>query len=140
MNGTTFSEEQRPIANFTLMEIEITSTTNLTFLFSTNEILANKRIVGIAVYRRNAATDVSPRGRVLVPDVDIDNGYLEFLCDNVRVVDKMPLKQIAVDANQRQMYPVDVVGISPTKSSITFATAGTLATTQSVLVGISYVD
>lgn len=131
---------QKPVAKFALIEVQITQTTNPIYKLPDDDILRNKRVVGICTYRRNSSAGNSPLNRPLPTDAAIWEGYLNLQCDNANVLQLVPLQQIALSPEQREMFPVDLVGISPTKSEVIFPDGGELTAGQSILLGISYVD
>lgn len=135
-----YSNQQKPVEKFVLVEVQITQTTNASYKLPDDDILRNKRVTGIAVYRRSSTAGYSPLNRQFPTDAAIWEGYLNLQCDNANVLSLIPLQQIAINADDRSMYPVDLSGISPTKSEIIFPDGGELTTGQSICLGISYVD
>ena len=127
-------------SRFHLLEVQIDSAVSKIFL-PNDDILRNKRIVGIEVYGRNSAGNgKSPLNRALITDQAIHESFLTFLCDNSEVLDSMPLQKLKADPADKPVLRMDLVGISPTKSYITFADTTSIAAGQSVLVGLYYED
>jgi len=125
---------------FTLVEIQITAAVAKISL-PDNDILRNKKVVGIETYGRNSAGNgKSPINRVFITPQAMQESYLTFLCDNAEVLQQIPLQKILADGADKNVLAFEVTGISPTKSYIEFADTTSIAAGQSVCLGIYYED
>jgi hypothetical protein len=131
---------QDKVQKFTLVEVQIGQINTPVYSLPNDDILRNKRIQGITVYRRSGSDGYSPLNRQFITDAAMWKGYLTIQCDNADVLENLPLQHIAINADDRSFFPVDLTGISATKSTISFASASGLTVGESVLLGISYID
>lgn len=128
------------IEKFTLVEVQITQTATPIYQLPDDDVLRNKKITGICTYRRNSSDGYSPLNRQLITDGAMWRGFLNIQCDQSDVLQNLPLQQIAINADDRRLFQVELTGISPTKSTIEFSAATGLTVGESVLLGISYED
>ena len=128
------------IQKFTLVEVQITQVTTPIYSLPDDDILRNKKVTGIAVYRRISSDGYSPLNRQLITDAAMWRGYLNIQCDQSDVLQQLPLQQIAINADDRRLFEVELTGISATKSTIEFSAATGLTVGESVILGISYED
>ena len=124
----------------TTVEVRIDSTTNLRFNLPDDDILRAKRITGIGLRRRNGANGRTYTNRPIISDDAIADGHLTIECDNVKIIDNLPLEVLAINSGDRDVWPVDLEGITPTKSYVSFAQAANIAAGQSVELIFFYED
>jgi hypothetical protein len=126
---------------FVLIEIPINSTIDKRFFLPNNDILRDKQVVGIETYRQGTGgIGATPQNKTLLLDEGIFKGYLTFMCDNQEVLSQVPLQKIAHTQDDKGIFPVSLIGITPTKSFIEFANMTNITTSMSIVLGVYYED
>lgn len=117
-------------------------TSNGKYYLPDDAILRNKTCVGIFTQGNPDDNRYVPGSdRPLPPDATLDSAYLSLFNNNVQMLEDHPLRDLAVDKNDRTVRQFMFADITPSKSYITVADAGNKVTTgDSFLLHFVYLD
>lgn len=121
------------------LEVEINNTTGI-YSLPDNSLLRSHRVLGVFVADNASDDRYSPSsGRQLVTQAALRNASLTLKCNNVTVLDNVPLMHCATTLNDHRVHPLKSSNLTPDQSSVRFGNPGTvLSTGRSLLLHFYY--
>lgn len=128
----------------TTIEIEITSATKTRYTLPDDEILRNRKIIGVSTRVQDGSNNKETlTGRPLPPPAVQDTMFLTLVADQVEVIKDLPFEYFSFDSAEggRDKYlPLELLGFLPTKSEITIADPTGLTTSMSIELTFFYTE
>lgn len=122
------------------IEIQI-ATTGGTYNMPDDNIIRNKRLVGLFVPDNKDDSAYSPSGRPLVSNAAIRSSYLTLKAGNDDVLSEHPLSDLLITEYDREVKMVDLCDVNPQRSTIFIGNAAALvAAGDSIIVQFIYVN
>lgn len=121
------------------LEIPIENTTGK-YALPDNSLLRSNLVLGIFVVDNPSSDRYSPSsGRPLVTEGALRNASLTLKCNNVTILDSMPLIHVTSSLEQMKVHPLRSTAITPDQSYVQFGNASSVLTAgQSLLLHFYY--
>lgn len=112
------------------------------YVLPDDDILRECQIFGFFTTDNANSNEIAPdSGRALALPATIVNSYLTLLCGSLEVVTQHPLKQMAVSSSDRSILPLQIHGVTTTKSFIRIANTGSVDPSgKSILLSFVYLN
>jgi len=109
------------------------------FNLPNSDILRSKKLTGVSTFITTAATTAfAPDGTQVIPESTLLGGYLTLISDTNRFIDQLPLRNILITDQDKEVFPLDQYGINSTQSSVEFANTGIINNGESVVLTFFY--
>lgn len=120
------------------IEVEILTAANGKFFLPDDSILRNENIVAVFVPDNQDDSASSPLGSPLVSNAAVRSAYLNLKFENEEVYSDHPLSDLLITDGDRTVRRLDMCGLNPSKSWVTFGNTGLISDGESLMLQFLY--